>query len=70
MKTRVFQSVNGPVARVPIFLRDRPRSFRRLRPVLGRNPVALSTGSGFTVYAKQSSVAAHIHFIRLARLVS
>lgn len=68
MKTQVFQTINGPVARVPLLMPDRKRSFRRLRPVLGRNPVPLSSGNGFAVYAHRDSVAAFVHHRRLATL--
>lgn len=70
MKTAVFETINGPVARIPICMPDRKRSFRRLRPVLGRKPVAISTGGGFTVYAAQNSIAAFVHFRRLARFIA
>lgn len=66
--TTIHQTINGPVARVPIFMPDRKRSFRRLRPVLGRKPVALATGGGFTVYAAADSLAAACHMRRIARL--
>jgi hypothetical protein len=69
MKTSVFQTINGPVARIPICMPDRKRSFRRLRPVLGKKPVALATGGGFTVYAAPNSIAALIHFRRLTRFI-
>lgn len=70
MKTEVIQTVNGPVARVPIFMPDRKRSLRRLRRVLGRNPVALDSGRGFTVYTAKDSIAAAVHFRRINLIAS
>jgi len=46
---------------------DRKRSFRRLRSILGKKPVALDSGRGFAVYAAQDSLAAAVHFRRLSR---
>jgi hypothetical protein len=69
MKTAVHQTINGPVAVIPIFMPDRKRSFRRLRPILGRRPVAIDSGSGRTVYAARDSIAAAVHFRRLARFI-
>jgi len=66
----VHWSIGGMVAKVPICMRDRRRTFRRLRPVLGRHPVCLQTGRGFSVYAAKDSVAAAVHVRRLARSVS
>jgi hypothetical protein len=68
--TRIFHTVNGPVARVPLVLADRKRSLRRLRKVIGRKPVALDSGKGFAVYAAPDSLAAAVHFRRLARFVA
>lgn len=70
MKTHVFQTVNGPVAKIPIAMPDRKRSFRRLRPIIGRNPVPIDSGSGFAVYAHRDSLAAFIHHRRLQRLIA
>lgn len=70
MKTSVHQTINGPVAVVPIFMPDRKRSLRRLRPVIGRKPVAIATGRGRTVYAARDSLAAAIHFRRITRFIS
>jgi len=70
MKTQIIETVNGPVARIPLAMRDRKRSFRRLRRVLGRNPVALDSGRGFAVYAASDSIAAAVHFRRLSLLAS
>lgn len=69
MKTHVFQTINGPVARVPLLMPDRKRSFRRLRPILGRKPVAIDSGNGAAIYAHRDSLAALIHFKRLARFI-
>ncbi len=68
MKTQVFQSIGGLVARIPTFMPDRKRSFRRLRPVLGRDPVAIKTGGGYTVYAARDSIAVAIHFARINQM--
>lgn len=70
MKTHVIETVNGPVARIPLFMPDRSRSFRRLRPVLGRRPVPIDSGRGFAVYAAKDSLAVAVHFRRLARFCS
>ena len=70
MKTSVHQTIHGAVARVPLFMPDRKRSLRRLRPVIGRQPVAIATGRGFVVYAARTSIAVAVHFRRLARLFS
>lgn len=67
MRTHVYQTAFGAVAKVPIFMPDRERSLRRLRRVIGRRPVVLRTGSGFTVYAAANSIPAQIHQRRLAR---
>lgn len=69
MKTQVHQTVNGPVALVPLVMPDRKRSFRRLRPVLGRRPVALASGNGFAVYAAADSIAAAVHFQRVREVI-
>lgn len=70
MRTQIFQTTGGAVAKVPIFMPDRGRSMRRLRPVIGRKPVVLATGGGYTVYAARDSLAAFFHFRRLARFAS
>lgn len=62
----VHWSIGGLVAKVPVYLRDRSRTFRRLRPVLGAKPVCLRTGGGFAVYAARDSVAAEFHTRRMA----
>lgn len=68
MKTQIIQTVNGPIARIPLAMPDRKRSLRRLRPILGRNPVPLDSGRGFAVFAARDSYAAAVHFRRLANL--
>ena len=70
MKTQVIETINGPVARIPLAMPDRKRSFRRLRRVLGRNPVPLDSGRGFAVYAARDSIAAAVHFRRIQRFAT
>lgn len=69
MKTSVHETINGKVARVPIWMPDLKRSLRRLRPVIGRKPIAIKTGGGFTVYAARDSIAAAVHLRRLREII-
>jgi hypothetical protein len=63
----VRETINGPVALIPVVMPDRARSFRRLRKVIGRKPVCLGRSGDFGVYTAPHTIAAAVHFRRLAR---
>jgi hypothetical protein len=70
MKTQLIRTPAGAIAKVPTFMPDRKRSFRRLRPEIGRKPVWLGNRSGFGIFAAADSIAAQIHHRRVCALAA
>lgn len=68
--TSVHWSIGGYVAKVPVFMPDRRRSFRRLRPILGKLPLCIGRRGNCAVYAHRDSLAAHFHLRRMREYCS